>query len=56
MEAELSCDYLDYVNGLTGEHRARIYPGPIHTWDGERWVSYVFDDGGDYYQVKRLVN
>jgi hypothetical protein len=43
VEAGRGRDYVDYVNGR-GEHRAQIYPGPIHTWDGERWVSYVFED------------
>jgi hypothetical protein len=47
VEAGRGRDYVDYVNGR-GEHRAQIYPGPIHTWDGESWVSYVFEDkGGD---------
>ena len=34
-------DYLTYRNTLTGEYKQIIYPGPIHTWDGSKWVSYV---------------
>jgi hypothetical protein len=48
-------DYLTYQNQATGEYKQVIYPGPIHTWDGERWVSYVFENMGDYYQVQHPI-
>jgi hypothetical protein len=52
IEVDRGRDHLTYRNELTGEHKQVIYPGPIHTWDGTRWVSYVFENRGDYYQVQ----
>jgi hypothetical protein len=33
-------NYLIYRNGSSGEFKQVIYPGPIHTWDGSRWVRW----------------
>ena len=55
VEAGRGRDYIVYRNELTGEYRQHIYPGPIHTWDGSRWVSYVFENKGDYLQVRHPI-
>jgi hypothetical protein len=55
VEVERGRDHLTYQNQATGEYKQVIYPGPIHTWDGERWVSYVFENRGDYYQVQHPI-
>jgi hypothetical protein len=48
-------DYFRYRNELTGEYKQVIYSGPIHTWDGSKWVSYVFENYGGYYQVQHPI-
>jgi hypothetical protein len=48
-------DFERYRNPVTGEYKQIIYPRPIHTWDGSRWVSYVFEDKGDHYQVQHPI-
>jgi len=48
-------DYLTYRNTLTGAYKQVIYPGPIHTWNGSGWVSYVFENRGNYCQVQHPI-
>jgi len=48
-------DYLACRNTLTGEYKQVIYPGPIHTWNGTRWVSYVLENKGEYIQIQHPI-
>lgn len=43
-------NYIEYQRG--DEFKQEIFGGPIHTWDGENWVPWVFEDLGDRYVVQ----
>lgn len=52
VESDRGRNFLEWFNPTTETYRQEIFGGPIHTWDGENWVPWIFRDLVDRYEVQ----